>query len=381
MVAIELPCCQTLAVTFKDRQAPLSMKKYSLAFLLGLTASIGASAATLTEVYQNNDFQMTGISLSKTGRLFLNFPRWSDRYLNAVVEVLPDGSTKPFPDAEWNQWDLKPEAASTHFVCVQSVVVDSSDSLWVLDAAAPLLGPSVMNGPKMVQIDLKSNKVTRVISFPRDVATAATYLNDVRFDLGRNTAYITDSGQGGLIIVNLSSGTAHRVLDGHPSVLPEPGVQVVVNGKALLQFGKPPQFRSDSLALTPDGQYVYYKAITANTLYRIKTDVLRDTQATQEQVAAAVEKAATVFPTDGFWMDSQSNLYLSDVTHNAVSRLTPNGKIERVVSDPRLQWPDTFSQGPDDSVYITASHINDGPNFNNGKSVRKLPYQVFKFRP
>ena len=355
--------------------------KCSLALILLLTGSIGASAATLTQVYQNNDFQITGISVSKTGRLFLNFPRWSDQYLNAVVEVAPNGTTKPFPDKEWNQWDMKPGTVATHFVCVQSVVVDKSDNLWVLDAAAPLLGPSIENGPKMVEIDLKTNKVSRVISFPRNVATAETYLNDVRFDLSRNAAYITDSGQGGLIVVDLKTGTSHRVLDGHPSVLTEPGVQVVVNGKTLQQFGKPPQFRSDSIALSPDGQYVYYKAITANTLYRIKTDVLRNAQATPQQVAAAVEKAATIFPTDGLWMDAQNNLYLSDVTHNAVTRLAPNGKLDRIVEDPRLQWPDTFSQGPDGSIYITASHINDGANFNGGKSVRKLPYEVFKFQP
>jgi hypothetical protein len=74
-------------------------------------------------------------------------------------------------------------------------------------------------------------------------------------------------------------------------------------------------------------------------------------------------------------------LYLSDVTHNAVARLVPGGQIERVVEDPRLQWPDTFTEGPDGSIYISASHINEGPNFNNGKSVRKTPYGVFKFRP
>jgi hypothetical protein len=98
-------------------------------------------------VYQNNDFQITGISLSKTGRLFLNFPTRSDGYLNAVVEVAPDGNVKPFPDAEWNQWNIKPDTVATPFVCVQSVVVDKSDALWVWDAAAPLLVPQFLTAP------------------------------------------------------------------------------------------------------------------------------------------------------------------------------------------------------------------------------------------
>jgi sugar lactone lactonase YvrE len=126
---------------------------------------------------------------------------------------------------------------------------------------------------------------------------------------------------------------------------------------------------------------VYYKAITSNTLYKIKTDILPDPNAAAERVAAAVEKAATAFPADGLWMDAKGDLYLSDFTHNAVARLSPDGKLQRIVKDSPLQWPDTFSEGPDGSIYITASHINDAPNFNQGKSVRKLPYGVFKFRP
>ena len=270
--------------------------RYSLCMALAVAGLV--HAASLTEVYSNNDFQITGISVSKSGRLFVNFPRWSDHYLYAVAEVAKDGSLKPFPDEKWNQWNLKPNTVSDHFVCVQSVVMDGSDALWILDAAAPLLGPAIPNGPKMVRIDLKTNQVSRVIAFGQDVAQPDTYLNDVRFDLQRNFAYITDSGHGGLIIVDLKSGKAHRALDGHPSVTAEPGVSVSVNGKPLLQFGKPPQFKADSLELSKDGQYVYYKAITANTLYRVKTDVLRDASATPDKVSAAVEKVAKAFPTD-----------------------------------------------------------------------------------
>jgi sugar lactone lactonase YvrE len=80
-------------------------------------------------------------------------------------------------------------------------------------------------------------------------------------------------------------------------------------------------------------------------------------------------------------MDAKGNLYLSDVTHNAVVRRSPDGHMDQMVSDPRLQWPDTFSQGPDGSIYISASHINESPTFNQGKSVRTQPYGVFKFQP
>jgi sugar lactone lactonase YvrE len=333
----------------------------------------------LTEVYSNQDFQITGITVSKTGRLFVNFPRWSDHYLNAVVEVLDTGATRPFPDENWNRWDMKPATVAKQFVCVQSVVADDQDSLWVLDPAAPLLGPVVAGGAKVVRIDLRTNQVTRVYSFSGGVVQPGTYLNDIRIDTQRDTAYITDSGVGGIIVLDIESGKAHRALDGHPSVMAEEGISISVNGKPVVgPTGQPPRFNSDGIALSSDGEYLYYQALTGATVYRIKTSALREAG---PSAGDAVEQVAKTFPADGFWMDAQDRLYLSNINESAVSRLSPDGSIEKLVSDPQLQWPDTFTQGPDGAIYITASHINDAPQFNHGKSPRTEPYSVFKFMP
>jgi sugar lactone lactonase YvrE len=330
----------------------------------------------LTQVYQNSDFQLTGISVSKTGRLFVNFPRWSAEYLNAVVEAMPDGSSKPFPNEQWNRWDLDPKTASQHFVCVQAMYTDANDVLWVLDPAAPMLMSIIPGGPKLVKIDLKTNQVTRVILFGPDVAKTNSYLNDIRIDNQRNFAYITDSGLGGIIVLDLGSWQAHRALDGDPSVMPDKSVKIVIDGKPVLNpAGQTPSFHSDAIALSPDGQYLYYQPIAARALYRVKTDTLR------QGTKPAVEKYADTFPVDGIWMDSHQNIYLSDLQQNAVARLNPQRKIDVLVRDNRLQWPDTFSEGPDGSIYISASHINESPTYNQGKSTRKMPYGVFKFRP
>jgi sugar lactone lactonase YvrE len=336
----------------------------------------------LKEVFSDDTFQLTGVTVSRTGRLFVNYPRWSDMYLNAVVEVLPDGSSRPFPDERWNGWDRKPDTARDHFVCVQSVVVDASDALWVLDPAAPMLTSPVPGGAKLVQIDLATNRAARVIQFGPEAVRPDSYLNDVRFDLTTGTAYITDSGAGGLVIVDLASGHARRALDGHPSVRAEEGTQIVVGGKPVLDArGRPPMFHSDGIALSHDGAYLYYQPITAKTLYRIPTRVLRDQHATAAAVESAVERYASTFPVDGLWIDAQDRIYLTDITHTAISRLLPDRRIERLVVDERLQWPDTFTQAPDGTMYVTTSHINHSATYNRGKSVRRRPYGVFAFTP
>src|SRR5439155_1238612 len=83
------------------------------------------------------DHQVTGVSVSATGRVFVNFPRWTEDVPISVAEVRPDGSIVPYPDAEWNAWrnsrryELSP---ADHFVCVQSVVADHQGHLRGLDA-------------------------------------------------------------------------------------------------------------------------------------------------------------------------------------------------------------------------------------------------------
>src|SRR3954468_9149130 len=365
----------------------MHIKKTWMAASAALAAGAVVIARTATrrdgaleEVFADDTFQITGVTVSTRGRLFVNYPRWSDMYLNAVVEVLPDGSTRPYPDEVWNGWDRKPHTATAHFVCVQSVVADDQDALWVLDPAAPMLTSPVPNGAKLVKIDLATDRVVQVIAFGPEVIRADSYLNDVRVDLRSQTAYITDSGAGGIVVVDLASGRARRALDAHPSVMAEPGVLITVNGKPVLDAqGQPPKFNADGIALSKDGAWLYYQPITATSLFRIRTEVLRDPAASAETVAAAVERYATTFPVDGLWIDAHDRVYLSDITHTAVSRLNPDRTIERLIVDSRLQWPDTFAQGPDGEMYVTASHINHSPAYNQGKSVRKQPYTVFRF--
>jgi sugar lactone lactonase YvrE len=97
--------------------------------------------------------------------------------------------------------------------------------------------------------------------------------------------------------------------------------------------------------------------------------------------ADAVEKVADTFPVDGLWMDKSGSLYLSDLQQNAVVRRSPDGKMQTMVTDQRLRWPDTFTEGTDGFIYVTASHINEAPRFNHGKDARAQSYTVFRFHP
>ncbi len=47
--------------------------------------------------------QVTGITVSRDGRMFVNFPRWSEDAPVSVAE-LKDGKPVAYPNDDWNSW-------------------------------------------------------------------------------------------------------------------------------------------------------------------------------------------------------------------------------------------------------------------------------------
>jgi sugar lactone lactonase YvrE len=342
--------------------------------------------ATLQQAAQF-DHQVTGVAVTETGRVFVNFPRWTEDSPVSVAEVMKDGSLRPYPDAQWNAWrNVRRDelSAADHWVCVQSVVADGRGSVWVVDPAAPAVDGLVPGGPKLVRIDLATDRVAQVIPFGQDVAIPGSYLNDVRFSRDGRFAYLTDAGQrGALIVVDLASGKARRVLDGHPSTQPEPDVVVRTDGQPLrYPDGRKVEFAADSIALSSDDAYLYWKALTGTTLYRIPTAALRGPGFAGADVASSVQPYGKVGPTDGFWIARGTEiLFITSIEDNAVKardlRHGPAGGLHTVVQDPRLRWPDSFSQAPDGSLYVTTSRIQDSAFFRRDAPLA-LPTQLWR---
>jgi sugar lactone lactonase YvrE len=343
--------------------------------LLAVAAS--TRAAQLEEVASFPNQQITGVGVSaKSGRVFVNFPNWSDDHFLSVAEIV-NGQPQAFPDEEWN----KPGPAGSRFVSVQSVVVDNEDNLWVLDPAAPKMQEIVKGGPKLVKVDLRTNKVVQNIPFGEDVAPAKSYLNDVRIDTAAGKAFVTDSGKGAIIVVDLKTGKARRLLDGHKSTQPEPDVKLTVDGKQLIDQQKksPPQIASDGIALDTAKGYLYYHALTARTLYRVKTSYLTDDKLSRSDLESKVETVGQTPPPDGMLEAPDGSIYLTDLEGGAIVRWdSGTGKVEPVIADKRLLWPDTLSWGPKRDLYVTASQIENMSRFNDGKSTRTEPYKLWK---
>ncbi|MET0982302.1 MAG: L-dopachrome tautomerase-related protein [Telluria sp.] len=345
---------------------------------------------TTIELVARFEHQVTGVTVSEDNRLFVNFPRWTEDTAVSVAELLPGGELRPYPDEEWNAWrnakkdDVTP---NDHWVCVQSVVADGRGSLWVLDPAAPAQSHVVAGGPKLVRIDLASNRVAHTIAFDEDTAPQGSYLNDVRFSPDGAFAYITDSGvQGAIVIVDLASSKAVRVLDGDPSTQMKKGLDVQADGKVLRRpDGRGVEFSADGIELSGDGAWLYWQAIKGDTLYRIATSVLLGAGMRGEDVSGSVEPFGFNGVNDGLlFLRGTNRMLLTSVQDDAIKMRDldagPDAPVRTLVQDKRLRWPDTFGQGPDGTVYVTTSHIQDA-SFFKPDAPAALPTELWKLCP
>lgn len=369
----------------------MRIRNVAIIGFLSLVLSAGCSlyqeprGDTFKEVGNSKVRQWTGVAVNRFGRVFVSYPRWEAEYSGAVDEMMSDGTLRPYPDAEWNTWS--PESNPTeHFVCVQSVYVDDKDRLWILDPASPDFGGTVEHGPKLVQVDLASNRVQRVIEFSPAVAPPKSYLNDVRVDTKREFAFITDSGLGAIVVVDLRGGKSWRRLEDHPSVKAEADVVPVIGGRPLVvaKTGEPMRVNSDGIALDHAGDTLYYQALTGRTLYSIATSALRDASLSEVELARHVKKVGTTVVTDGMEIDRFGSIYFSALEKDAVMYRTPAGEMKTLVSDSMIAWPDSFAWGPDGGLYFTTSQIHLTKRFSPTGEMPATPYRLFcvqAFRP
>lgn len=320
----------------------------------------------LETVVEFEDRLPTGVAVSPDGRVFVSFPLWYDEwYEGALVEVTEEGEVVPYPNRAWNEWrpDRRLDPAE-HFVSVQAILADGEGDLWVLDPAAPRFEGPVENGAKLVRVDLETNRVARVYTFGRDVAPPGSYLNDVRVDREAGFAYITDSGRGAIVVLNLKTGDAWRALEGHPSTAADPDATPVIGGRLLTgPDGNVPRIHSDGIALDEKGEYLYYHPLVGYHTFRIATKALREMRDDPEALGALVEDLGSDVVTDGMLFDPSGDLLYTGLEYDGILKRDEAGHVVPVYLDRRLRWPDTLALGPDGSLYIVVSQLHLTPRF------------------
>ncbi|KAL1594163.1 hypothetical protein SLS59_008998 [Nothophoma quercina] len=381
----------------------------------------GAAGGPLEVVHLYYDQWPTGITVSRTGRKFSNYPAGLDsnntntgnitRY--AVAELNSNNTETPYPNAQINNppggainYTTTPPTSANYqnyLIGVQSVVLDPLDRLWILDtgrvqtADGTLLNASP-GGTKLICVDISTDSVIQTIIFPSTVAFPDSYVNDIRFDLrasltssGKGVAYITDSsseGRNGIIIVDLGTGESWRHLNNIPEVSAERGFVPFVWGQPLYYIPGPNlplttvPLGSDGIALSADGEDLYFGPVGGRGLYSVPTKRLRDRSQSSELLAqGAVQNHGQRGVSDGFETDTNGFIYAGNMEQNQLSFFNPaNGTVSTFVRDPRISWIDTMSVASDGYIYFTDNQLAFSKSFFPGTDRRVRPFALFRVK-
>ncbi|KAF2687219.1 hypothetical protein K458DRAFT_386044 [Lentithecium fluviatile CBS 122367] len=322
----------------------------------------GVAGPPLEIVHLYYDQWPTGITVSKDGRKFSNYPPGLDANITndgtndkyTTAELMGTSTERPYPNAEINNppggsinYSTSPATNyQNYLIGMQSVVLDPLDRLWILDTGRALtpdatLVPASPGGPILVSVSLSNDSVIQTIIFPPTVAYADSYLNDIRFDLraeltesGGGVAYITDSsleGRNGIIIEVRSERGFVPYIWGVPLYyIPGPGQPLTTT-----------PLGADGITISADGSELYWGPVGGLNLYSVPTERLRDQSPNSELLAqAAVQNRGQRGVSDGFETDTNGYVYAGNMEQNAISFYNPaNASPTLFVMDPRsIGW-------------------------------------------
>ena len=312
-----------------------------------------------------------GIHFDKRGRAFVSTPRLISSESPATLSILDINSqTGPafltgFPSLDRNAVSIKPDQ---NLRSVLGFYIDRvNDWLWALDmgyVAGESEAPA--GAQKVLVFDLETGSTVKRIGLDGAADRKGSFLNDIVVDEQRKIGYLSDSGirsapdnMVGIIVVDFTSGTVKRVLHKHSSLQVVPGIKVCSHGSEVWP-GNPMKCGINGIAISPDGNTLYWTVTTGLHAHSISTDLLRDPSANDADIAAAVRDIGNVGGnSDGIVTDAKGDLYITDVTHGGIVKYDSRAnKMALVASDSGVRWPDTPTIDVDGSLVFSSSNLN-----------------------
>lgn len=327
------------------------------------------SSKSLTEV-ASLPLAPGNITLTSDGRIFMSLHQFYNP--DFPVAELVDGKLQPYPQGE--------EAQLIKLETVLGIRVDTQGFLWILDN-----GNQSQFLPKLVAWDIHNNQLARVIYLPPPITLRNSFVNDLAIDLTRNVIYISDPIQGSesaLIRVDLKTGLAQRILQGHKSVIPE-NIDLIIDGVPL-EIKQPdgrlirPHLGVNGLVLDANDEWLYFNPMHSNSMYRAKSADLYNPYLSEEELASRVERYSDKPICDGISIDEDNNLYVGDLAVNGIGVIKPDRSYQILIQDPQLSWVDSLSLGSDGYLYFNCDQLHLSAVLHGGENRATPPYSIFR---
>ena len=306
------------------------------------------------------------IAVSPSGEIFFTVHPEARAQGNKLLHYV-DGASVPWPNVQVQE-DL--------FDTVLGVVIDQQNRLWTIDH-----GNHGMRPPRLLAFDLDTGEVVHDRRFAEPLAPKGSFLQDLRVSADGRTVIIADTSILGkspaLIVYNVDTSTARRVLQDHPSVSAEHYV-IHNHGDAMKFGGGLVSLRGGVDGIAMNEEWLYFGALSGAGLYRIAVATLTDPDMGEGDLAAAVSRITDKPLSDGFSFDNNGNLFITDVEHGAVLRLNENEGLDTMLRSPKIRWADGIYFGPDNALYIADSALKDVIFRSREQIQGNGPYHIFR---
>jgi len=333
-----------------------------------LTSNPAMAASSLEEVLSFPE-PIGNVAVSGDGRIFFTVHPESRPDGNKLLEYVA-GAAVPYPTTA---------AQLKLFDSVLGIAIDRFNRLWTIDH-----GNHGLRTVRIIGIDLETGEILRDQAFDDSLAPAGSFLQDLQVSADGNTIVIADTSvwrkTPALIVYDIETGQARRVLESHKSVSSEP--YVIRTAEREMKFlGGAVAMRGgvDGIALGPE--WLYFGALTGSGLYRIKLDDLRNFNLPQKQVANRVERFSDKPLSDGLSTDTAGNVYITDIEHNAIFIVGAELALTTLIQSESIRWPDALSFGPDGYLYIADSALQQVILQSPEHIDASGPYRIFRFKP
>lgn len=239
-----------------------------------------------------------------------------------------------------------------------------------------------------------SNRLERIYSIPAPATREYSQHNDFAVDHKHGAFYIADEGigrggngsKGALVVVDMKTGEARRLLEGHASTRAEE-VPISIAGQTLTI--KAPDGKQAPLRIGADGivadhayEWLYFGPLSGGWLYRVRITDLLDRALAERDLGERVERYAKKPNNGGLSIDGAGNIYLTEVETTTIGVIPADTReYRRFASHPDLSWPDGVSYSPDGYLYVSAAQIDRAAVFNGGTARNKPPYLIMRVRP
>lgn len=344
---------------------------FAIGAVLALSAPV---AAQDLETYFEfpRDTPPGNLAIGADGRVFMSVHEFYGPELR-IVEVMPDGSTVPYPTEDWAR---APSEDGDGLNGVLGLRIDREGILWMLD------GQGENQTGRVVGWNTRTEELHAIHYIGAPVARPFSFLNDLAVDREHEAIFISDTANhvdSAIIVIDLESGRSRRVLEGSRFTRAE-DTPMVIDGREILLGGNPAKIGVNPITIDPTNTWVYFAPMTGSAMYRIRTADLLDESLDDGALEARVERYGDKPISDGSTVDAAGNVYITAMTDNAIGVTRPDGTYEVLYqSDTDLPWPDGFSMGPDGYVYATINELHRSPVLNGGEDASLGTYRIVRF--